>query len=511
MYNISILKAAVLFGLRVKFKINRKKIIMKGFLSMIGNKIFSRMLYCILTISVTLCLIPRFDLQSGASEFPLINSDSYVLIEADSGQVLIEKNMNQRMYPASITKIMTILLACENANLDSVVTMSEYATVTTVPRDSSHIALTTGQNVRMEDLMYGAMLASANDACNGIAEFISGSIDQFAVLMTDRAKEIGAVNTNFANANGLFDEDHYTTAYDMALITREAVKNELFTTIFGTVRYEIAPDNIRKEVFPVATGMDLLKPTNPLYYDGIIGGKTGYIPEAGYTGVVYAEKNGMKLIAVTMSADSAADRFSDLASLLDYGFENFSKKYITAEMFSPETVSVVENDCIVATVTVYTNNEIYYVLHNDVDEASVIFEKNIPETYSQFNIQPSLTLSLTDNSTPMYKSIGTVSLKFTVQQHDEPTPLNPDVDVVNDSTKKTFKIPVFLKIIIIIVAIFLIFTGIIIIMFLVSNAKRKHRDRMRRLRRQAMYEESRSDMIIRDSTENKKLQFDKRQ
>ena len=124
---------------------------------------------------------------------------------------------------------MTILLACEKANPDTVVTMSEYATVTTVPRDSSHIALTTGQNVRMEDLMYGAMLASANDACNGIAESVSGSIEAFAKEMTDRAKDLGAVNTNFTNANGLFDENHYTTAYDMALITREAIKNEDFT------------------------------------------------------------------------------------------------------------------------------------------------------------------------------------------------------------------------------------------------------------------------------------------
>lgn len=454
----------------------------------------------VLTFAVAVSIIFSCEVSSFATAFPTINSDSYVLMDAETGQVLVEKGMNQRMYPASITKIMTILIACEEANPDTVVTMSEYATVTTVPRDSSHIALTTGQEVRMEDLIYGAFLASANDACNGIAESISGSIEVFAKKMTDRAKAIGANNTNFSNANGLFGEDHYTTAYDMALITREAIKNTYFTKVFGTVRYEIAPDNIRKEVFPVATGMEMLKPNNPLYYEGIIGGKTGYIPDAGYTGVVVAERNGMKLIAVTLKADSANDRFADLAALLDYGFDNFSKKTVTAEMFSPRTVNVVENDSIVATVTVYTNSDIYYILHNDISESAVSVTANIPETYSQFNIQPSLTLTVTDTSTPMYTNIGEVALKYTTQQHDTPTPLNPDSQTSAQPAENTFKVPVFLKVILIILAVILIFIGIIIIMFLVSNAKRKRRDRMRRLRRQAMYEESRSDMILREES-----------
>ena len=466
---------------------------------MIIKKKVLRIITCLMAVFVTLGVFFNFFVFSEASAFPEINSDTYVLMDAETGQVLVEKGMNQRMYPASITKIMTILLACEEANPDTVVTMSEYATVTTVPRDSSHIALTTGQNVRMEDLMYGAMLASANDACNGIAESVSGSIDAFALRMTERAKEIGAQNTNFANANGLFNENHYTTAYDMALITREAVKNTYFTTIFGTVRYEIAPDNIRKEVFPVATGMELLKPNNPLYYEGIIGGKTGYIPDAGYTGVVVAERNGIRLIAVTLSADSANNRFSDLAALLNYGFDNFSKHTVTADMFVPKTVNVVENESIVATVTVYTNSEVYYLLHNDISESSVNVVENIPETYSQYNIQPSLTLTVSDSSSLMYSNIGNVELKFNTQQHDTPTPLNPDTSANTNPEKQPFKMPILLKIILIILAVILIFIGIIIIMFLVSNAKRKRRDRMRRLRRQAMYEENNSDVIVREN------------
>ena len=459
-----------------------------------------------LIFSILLC----FGVQSSASAFPIINSDCYVIMDATTGQVIVEKGMNQRMYPASITKIMTLLIACEEGNPDTVVTMSEYATVTTVPRDSSHIALTTGQKVRMEDLIYGAMLASANDACNGIAESISGSIDDFAVKMTDRAKALGATNTNFANANGLFNENHYTTAYDMALITREAIKNEFFTEVFGTVRYEIAPDNIRNVVFPVATGMELLKPNNPLYYEGIIGGKTGYIPDAGYTGVVVAERNGIKLIAVTLSADSANDRFADLANLLDYGFDNFSKKTVTSEMFAPQTVDVVENESIVATVTVYTANDVYYLLHNDIPEYSVSVVKNIPETYSQYNIQPSLTLTVQNNNTHMYSNIGEVYLKFNTQQHDTPSPLNPNSQTSTKPAAKPFSIPLPIKIILIILAVILILIGVVIVMFLVSNAKRKRRDRMRRLRRQAMYEESRRDMILQEEHKRKESQSAKR-
>ena len=463
------------------------------------KKRFLGIIAFLIAVSVNWGICFNFSVFSEASAFPEINSDTYVLMDAETGQVLVEKGMNQRMYPASITKIMTVLLACEEANFDTVVTMSEYATVTTVPRDSSHIALTTGQKVRMEDLIYGAMLASANDACNGIAESVSGSIDLFALKMTDRAKAIGAKNTNFANANGLFNENHYTTAYDMALITKEAIKNTSFTTVFGTVRYEIAPDNIRKEVFPVATGMELLKPTNPLYYNGIIGGKTGYIPEAGYTGVVVAERNGITLIAVTLSADSANNRFADLTALLNYGFDNFSKHMITSDVFLPRTVNVVENDSIVATVTVYANTEVYYLLHNDIPESSVKFEANIPETYSQFNIQPSLTVTVSGSSSLMNSNIGKVALKFNTQQHDVPTPLNPDNQVNATPEKQPFKMPIILKVILIILAVILILIGIIIVMFLVSNVKRKRRDRLRRLRRQALYEGNKKDTIIRDN------------
>lgn len=470
-----------------------------------SEKLTVKIISAILICSMILVLWPSFP----TCAMPEVSSECWVLMDAQTGQVLAESGMNKRMYPASITKIMTLLIACEKANPDTVVTMSEYAAVTSVPRDASHIALTAGEEVRMEDLMYAAMLASANDACNGIAESIAGSIDAFAAMMTARAKEIGAVNTNFVNANGLFDENHYATAYDMALITREAIKNTYFSTIFSTVRYELAPDNKRTEVYPVATGMDLLKPTNPLYYEGILGGKTGYLSEAGYTGVAVAERNGIKLIAVTMNAATAEARFADLAAVLDYGFNNFSKHFITSAIFPAQTVNVVENNNIVAWVTAYTDDSVYYLLHNDVQESSVRIQSDIPEIYSQYNILPSLTLSLPDTETLMYTGIGKVYLKFNTQQLENPAPYKTADDtqptVTTDVTKNT-GIPGWLKAVLIILAVIFLAAGTIIAMFVVSNAKRKRRDRMRRLRRQAMYEESRSDMILREDEKNKQVE-----
>ena len=150
--------------------------------------------------------------------------------------------MHTQMYPASITKILTVLLGIENGRLQDKVTMSREA-VFSITRGSSHIALTDGEEITLEQALYAAMLPSANDASNGIAEHISGSIEDFAVLMNKRAREAGAINSNFVNPHGLHDEEHVSTAYDMAMITRAALRNDTFRQIFGTVRYTIPPTN----------------------------------------------------------------------------------------------------------------------------------------------------------------------------------------------------------------------------------------------------------------------------
>ncbi|MCL2158156.1 MAG: serine hydrolase, partial [Oscillospiraceae bacterium] len=180
------------------------------------------------------------------SSMPQIKSEVAVLIDADTGQVLYGKNQNARIYPASTTKIMTALLALERGNLSDIITMS-YDAVWSIGRDTSHVALDENEQLNLEQALYALAIESANDAANGIAELIGGSMENFSGMMTKRAKELGANNTNFTNAHGLQDSNHYTSAYDLAIIMAEAVKIPEFTRMFTTVTYSMPPTNRQPE------------------------------------------------------------------------------------------------------------------------------------------------------------------------------------------------------------------------------------------------------------------------
>ncbi len=277
---------------------------------------------CILSSLISVCAVEY--------NAPQISAKSAVLIDASTGQVIYEKDMDTKKYPASTTKIMTAILAIENLDITDTLTADEEA-IDSVPRDTSNIALDYGEEISVEDLLYATLLASANDSSNVLAIGVSGSTDEFAKLMTEKAKEFGAKNTNFANANGLHDENHYTSAYDLAQIMRHAIANETFCKIIGTVVYEAMPTNKQEEVRVFANSHKMIKNT-PYIYDGTIGGKTGWTTDAGHTLVTAAEKNGTRLIAVVMdSGDSLDVKFEETATLFDYGFDNFEKVVLTSE------------------------------------------------------------------------------------------------------------------------------------------------------------------------------------
>lgn len=267
-------------------------------------------------------IITTSDTIEGWPAGPDIYSGSAVVMEAETGTVLYDKNMNEQAYPASITKIMTAILAIENCAMNEMVEFSHDA-VFSVPRDSSHIAITPGEFLSVENCLYGLLLASANEVANALGEHISGSMEAFADLMNERAKELGAVNTHFNNTNGLPDENHYTTCYDMAMISRAAVFNETFVKIDSTTAYMIPATNLQEEQRPVSTFHPLLI-NGPRHYDGCFGGKTGYTSVAGNTLVTFAKRNGMTLICVVMRSDST-HIYNDSTVLLNYGFENFTK------------------------------------------------------------------------------------------------------------------------------------------------------------------------------------------
>lgn len=262
---------------------------------------------------------------------PSLISESAVLIDGDTGQVLYNKSMDKKQYPASITKIATVITALENASLSDKITMSDEA-VFSVSRASSHIALDVGEEITLEQACYAALLMSANDACNGMAELVSGKISEFVKLMNDTAAAAGARGTHFSNANGLKDSDHYTTAYDMAMICRYAIKNKDFRKIFGTYKYDMPPNNKQPLTRHFVNQHSMI--SDPAFkYDGIIGGKAGWTTAAQYTLVTAAERDGHTLIAVVMKSPRNNDKYNDTKALLDYGFSEFEPvTYTTSDL-----------------------------------------------------------------------------------------------------------------------------------------------------------------------------------
>ncbi len=267
----------------------------------------------------------------GWPQGPQIYAESAIVMEADTGTILYNKDMDMVNYPASITKIMTALVALEHCSLDEVVTYSYYATHS-IEAGSSSIGTTEGEELTVEESLYALLLESANECGNGLAEHVSGSIDAFVELMNQKAADLGCTNTHFTNPHGLHDDNHYTSAHDMALIMRAALQNEDFVRISSTDRYQMRATNKDDEITYMTNHHKMIasyRGDDRFLDDTVIAGKTGGTSAAKNTLVTAAERNGMTLIAVTMrtasTSDSGVPLYTDTAMLLDYASENFSK------------------------------------------------------------------------------------------------------------------------------------------------------------------------------------------
>lgn len=277
-----------------------------------------------------------------------LTASSVILIEADTGRVIFEKNPDQRMYPASTTKILTVWLALtmgdslENG-LETKFPLSENA-VNLAP-DESSAKFAAGENVRLIDLCYAAILVSGNDAATAIAEGLGGSVESFAGMMNEAAYALGCYSTHFVNANGLHDENHYTTARDLAAMARVAMQNEDFRTIVSAPSYTLPKDNIyrARSIINgnnfVAESKDENKKSR--YYSDSTGIKTGTTSAAGNCLVASATRDGVSLIAVVLGATSDTSRYEDAIKLMDYGFSQFLSTSI-AEIYlrNPRVVDI---------------------------------------------------------------------------------------------------------------------------------------------------------------------------
>lgn len=277
---------------------------------------------------------PDTDSIEGWPQGPKIEGESAILVDMVTGAVLYSKNADKVQYPASITKIMTSLLAAEHLNMKDKIVMSQSAAYGITISDSSSIYADTGEEFTTEQAMMAVMLQSANEMTLALAEETSGSVKKFVELMNLKAKQLGCTGTHFNNPNGLPDELHYTTASDMAKIARAAWYNPTFRKYTTTTYYEIPPTNKFAETRYLLNHHKMMK-GNTYAYEGVMGGKTGYTDAAGNTLVTYAKRGNMRLVSVVMKSINGA--YADTAALLDYGFNNFTRTAVKTE---PETMSV---------------------------------------------------------------------------------------------------------------------------------------------------------------------------
>ena len=375
------------------------------------------------TILVWLCILALCFSNSSISLYaqPVIQSsevsldlsaEAAILIDADTKTILYEKNAYTKEYPASITKLMTALLSIENLNPTDILTFSETA-VNSIEFGSSHIGIKAGEQLSVNDALHGLLLMSANEVANGLAEAVSGSIDEFAKTMTKRAKELGAQNTNFVNPHGLHDDNHYTTAYDMALITSELVKNDYFLQIMQDHIYEIQPTNITDEVRHLSQQHRMLNPLRAgnYYREDVIGGKTGFTDQARHTLVTIAKQEDTTLIAVVLKSEAI---YPDTNLLLDYGFNNFHSISLHSQTEAIKTLPVYAvksgKSYQAANCSVSVTDVISVVVPNDVEFHDLSSHLTVPD-YVELGIKEGDVIGSITYSLPNGQSLATADLK----------------------------------------------------------------------------------------------------
>jgi D-alanyl-D-alanine carboxypeptidase (penicillin-binding protein 5/6) len=290
------------------------------------------------------------------------------------------------MYPASTTKIMTAILAIENCELTEKATVSQNA-VDLVPSGYTNAKLVPGEKMTVEDLLYALMLNSANEAANVLAEHVSGSIDDFAILMTEKAEELGCKNTNFVNANGMHDENHYTTAEDLSIIANYCMENETFRQIVSTYQYKLPTTTLYTNDDRIMTNTNLLiNPSSKYYYEYAIGVKTGFTTQAGNCLVACAKKDGTELICVTLKAGSTTNhssyRFTDNITLFNYGFENFSLQTLIPYESVVKQIEISNATKDSKNLNIVTKESISDFVTNDIDLLSLDADIRINEDLS---------------------------------------------------------------------------------------------------------------------------------
>lgn len=361
----------------------------------------------ILSVFLLSALMSILLIPSAAALEPIeVNAKAALLVDVSNDTILYGKNETKKMYPASITKVMTAMLVLEavergELTMDQMITASEQAFFDMDP-DGSSAGIEPGEVMSVKDLLYCMMLVSANESCNILAEAVDGSIAAFVARMNSRALELGCQNTHFTNTHGLHNADHYTTAWDLYLIAREALKNETFMTICNTLAYDVPATNM-SESRELHTSNSLISNWRILgyLYDGAEGIKTGTTDEAGYCLLSSAVRAGQRLVCVVLGCEGSGTdihSFSDSADLYDYGFDNFSTK------------DILSDDELIAEVPVELSKETNYVIVHPAADASAI----LPNDVDPATLERTVTLTNEVAYAPIAKGdvLGEITLTY---------------------------------------------------------------------------------------------------
>ena len=310
---------------------------------------------------------------------------AYCIVDADTGLVLAQQNMNEELHPASITKVMTLGLACEKAqgNWDNVkLTVTHEDVYSLAGTDSSHIALREGEEVPLVDALYATQMASANDGANLLAEYFGGgTIEGGVAKMNEQVEELGLAHTHFANPHGISDEDHYTSCYDMAQILRWALEQPGFEDVFTrSEMYTMQPTNVQP-VTRYFSQQDKMRIGSSRYHiSSILGSKIGYTNTARYSYACLAEQNGVRLICVTMQSELSTDKYNDVRTLLDYAFSTFTNDVELPGGSVTAPLPVAGGGESLGTVTV-SDPGVRLLLADGLSAKDVTVSLELPETY----------------------------------------------------------------------------------------------------------------------------------
>lgn len=346
----------------------------------------------------------------GATEEVSTYSPTCLLMEASTGKVIYEKNGYEKAYPASTTKIMTAILTLEHCNLTDVATAS-YEAVYSVPVGYSNANIQVGEELTINQLLNVLLINSANEAANVLAEHIAGSVDSFATMMNAKAEEIGCLNTHFVNPNGVHNENHYSTAYDLALMGRYAMKNDIFREFVNTKFYTLPATNkylTNDRVF--GTTNELLKKdtrdsVDNYYYEYCTGIKTGYTNAAKSCIVASAKKDDIEYIVVILGAGTTDNglsaRYLDCKTLFNYAFENYTVKKLNDEEADLKTINIPNGTLSTKHLKVKIQDEINVLLKKSTDTTNltptVEINKDLPVPIVKNSIVGKITYTIDGN------------------------------------------------------------------------------------------------------------------